>query len=144
MRTGERLQLRRHNPQGINPAILLLELIVQRSPFPDGPATHEERVIDVEPDAGYTSVTILPDGPTVPVELRPKRHKRSGSRLQCLRSRGGEHECQRLGVGAGAQRDARADRLTECERRHVTGDRAAKHAQRGRRRDAADVGRRLQ
>src|SRR4051794_9024256 len=67
VRIGERLQLRRHNPQGINPAILLLELVVQRSPFPDGPATHEERIIDVEPDAGYTSVTILPDGPSVPV-----------------------------------------------------------------------------
>jgi hypothetical protein len=65
---GERLQLRRHNPQGINPAILLLELVVQRSPYPDGPATHEERIIDVEPDAGYTTVTILPDGPSLPVD----------------------------------------------------------------------------
>jgi hypothetical protein len=68
VRPGERLQLRRHNPQGINPAILLLELVVQRSPFPDGPATREERIIDVEPDAGYTTVTILPDGPSLPVD----------------------------------------------------------------------------
>jgi hypothetical protein len=68
VRTGERLQLRRHNPQGINPAILVLELVVQRGPFPDGPATREERILDVEPDAGYTTVTILPDGPSVPVD----------------------------------------------------------------------------
>jgi hypothetical protein len=66
-RGGERLQLRRHDPQGINPANLLLELVVYRSPFPDGPASREERIIDVEPDAGYTSVTILPDGPTLPI-----------------------------------------------------------------------------
>jgi hypothetical protein len=60
--------LRRHNPQGINPADLLLELVVYRSPFPPGPATYEERIIDVEPDAGYTSVTILPDGPSLRVD----------------------------------------------------------------------------
>ncbi len=67
IRGGERLQLRRHDPQGINPAELLLELVVHRSPFPDGPASREERIIDVEPDAGYARVTILPDGPTLPV-----------------------------------------------------------------------------
>lgn len=72
VRGGERLQLRRHNPQGINPADLLLELVVDRSPFPDGPPSHEERIIDVEPDAGYASVTILPDGPTlVTVQVLP-------------------------------------------------------------------------
>jgi hypothetical protein len=65
VRGGERLQLRRHAPQGINPADLLLELVVQRSPFPPGPASHEERIVDIEPDAGYTTVTILPDGPTL-------------------------------------------------------------------------------
>ena len=68
IRRGERLQLRRHDPQGINPANLLLELVVHRSPFPPGPASHEERIIDVEPDTGYTSVTILPDGPTLAIE----------------------------------------------------------------------------
>jgi hypothetical protein len=39
VRGGERLELRRHDPQGFNPADLLLELVVQRSPFPDGPAS---------------------------------------------------------------------------------------------------------
>ena len=68
VRGGERVQLRRHNPQGFNPTDLLLELVVARSPFPPGPATHEERIIDVEPDAGYTSVTILPDGPSLRVD----------------------------------------------------------------------------
>ena len=68
VRGGERVQLRRHNPQGFNPTDLLLELVVARSPFPPGPATHEERIINVEPDAGYTSVTILPDGPSLRVD----------------------------------------------------------------------------
>ena len=67
VRGGERLELRRHDPQGFNPADLLLELVVQRSPFPDGPASNEVRVSHVEPDAGYKTVTILPDGPTLPV-----------------------------------------------------------------------------
>ena len=56
------------DPQGINPADLLLELVVQRSPFPDGPASSQVRVSHVEPDAGYKTVTILPDGPTLPVD----------------------------------------------------------------------------
>jgi hypothetical protein len=68
VRGGERLELRRLDPQGINPADLLLELVLQRSPFPDGPASSEVRIIDVEPDAGYKTVTILPDGPTLPVD----------------------------------------------------------------------------
>src|SRR3954447_259364 len=68
VRGGERLHLRRHTPRAITPADMLLELVVYRSPFPPGPATHEERIIDVEPDAGYTSVTILPDGPSLPVD----------------------------------------------------------------------------
>src|SRR5262245_19965736 len=34
VRGNERLQIRRHNPQGINPANLLLELVVQSGPFP--------------------------------------------------------------------------------------------------------------
>jgi hypothetical protein len=67
VRGGERLELRRHDPQGINPADLLLELVVHRSPFPDGPASSQVRVTHVEPDAGYKTVTILPDGPTLPV-----------------------------------------------------------------------------
>jgi hypothetical protein len=68
VRGGERLELRRLDPQGINPADLLLELVVQRSPFPDGPPSTEVRISHVEPDAGYKTVTILPDGPTLPVD----------------------------------------------------------------------------
>ena len=67
VRGGERLELRRHEPQGINPADLLLELVVYRNPFPPGPASSEVRITHVEPDAGYKTVTILPDGPTLPV-----------------------------------------------------------------------------
>jgi hypothetical protein len=70
VRGGERLELRRLDPQGINPADLLLELVVQRSPFPDGPPSTEVRISHVEPDAGYKTVTILPDGPTLPVDKR--------------------------------------------------------------------------
>src|SRR5262245_18884540 len=68
VRGGERLELRRHDPQGINPADLLLELVVRRSPFPPGPASSQVRVTHIEPDAGYKTVTILPDGPTLPVD----------------------------------------------------------------------------
>jgi len=68
VRGGERLELRRVEPQGINPANLLLELVVSRSPFPPGPATQEVRVYHSEVNTGYKSVTILPDGPTLPVE----------------------------------------------------------------------------
>jgi hypothetical protein len=68
VRGGERLELRRVEPQGINPANLLLELIVFRSPFPSGPPTREVRVTHIEVDFGYKSVTILPDGPTLPIE----------------------------------------------------------------------------
>jgi hypothetical protein len=67
LRGGERLQLRRVEPQGINPANLLLELVLFRSPFPPGPATQQVRIVHSEPNAGYTSVTILPDGPTLAV-----------------------------------------------------------------------------
>ena len=78
IRGGERLQLRRHDPQGINPADLLLELVVYRTPFPDGPASREERIIDVEPDAGYANVTILPDGPTLRAEDSASRRPTFG------------------------------------------------------------------
>ncbi len=69
VRGGERLELRRVEPQGINPTNLLLELVVFRSPFPPGPATQEVRIFHSEVNAGYKSVTILPDGPTLPVEV---------------------------------------------------------------------------
>jgi hypothetical protein len=68
VRGQERLELRRLEPQGINPADLLLELVLHRAPFPDRPVAREVRVFHVEPDAGYRTVTILPDGPTLPVD----------------------------------------------------------------------------
>jgi hypothetical protein len=68
VRGGERLELRRDEPQGINPADLLLELVVYRGPFPEGPASRDVRISHVEFDAGYKTVTVLPDGPTLPVE----------------------------------------------------------------------------
>ena len=52
-RGGERLELRRVEPQGINPANLLLELVVYRSPFPESPASREVRVAHFERYAGY-------------------------------------------------------------------------------------------
>jgi hypothetical protein len=67
-RGGERLQLRRVEPQGINPADLLLELVVYRSPFPQDAASREVRVRHIDRNTGYKTVTILPDGPTLPVE----------------------------------------------------------------------------
>jgi hypothetical protein len=66
---GEHVQLRRHNPQGINPRDLLLELVVSRSPFPDGPASRDEPIVALERDLGFATVTILPDGPTLHVGL---------------------------------------------------------------------------
>ena len=65
---GERVALRRHEPQGINPRDLLLELVVYVGPFPDIPAARPARVVHVELDAGFRTVTVLPDGPTLPVE----------------------------------------------------------------------------
>jgi hypothetical protein len=67
IRAGERIELRRHEPQGINPADLLLDLVVQRVPVLHSPVAGQVRVVHIEPDAGYKSVTVLPDGPTLPL-----------------------------------------------------------------------------
>jgi Domain of unknown function (DUF6438) len=66
---GYSVELRRHEPQGINPADLLLDRVVQS---PAGPAA--EVITDVEVSYAeetaldYQSVTILPGGPSIKVE----------------------------------------------------------------------------
>ena len=68
--TGYTVELVRHDPQGINPQDLLLDLVVTP---PDGivapvltryPVRYEE-----ETRVYFQTVTILPDGPWVPVEI---------------------------------------------------------------------------
>ena len=65
---GYSVGLRRTEPQGINPKDLLLDLIVRE---PTGPAaeviTPLEARYSEETDVEYETVTILPDGGTVPV-----------------------------------------------------------------------------
>ena len=66
---GFSAKLRRREPQGFGPRNLLLEKIVQG---PDGPAATVITTIDLryeeEANAGdFDTVTILPDGPTIPV-----------------------------------------------------------------------------
>ena len=66
--SGHTVELHRHEPQGINPADLLLDLVVNE---PSGPATDVLTDVPVrydEPtDTGFGTVTILPDGPNIPV-----------------------------------------------------------------------------
>jgi hypothetical protein len=66
---GYSVELRRHEPQGINPRDLLLDLVVHE---PTGPVaqviTTVEARYEEETDFEYESVTILPDGPSIPVE----------------------------------------------------------------------------
>jgi hypothetical protein len=66
--SGHKVELRRHEPQGINPADLLLDLVITE---PSGPAADVLTDVPVryeEPtEAGFATVTILPDGPSIPV-----------------------------------------------------------------------------
>lgn len=66
---GYTVTLRPHTPQGINPRDLLLDKIVEP---PSGPAaqviTEAEVRYDERTETGYDTVTILPDGITIPVE----------------------------------------------------------------------------
>jgi hypothetical protein len=69
MRTpGYKVELSRHEPQGVNPADLLLDLEVTEPSgavpdvLTDVPVRYEEPT-----DIGFGTVTILPDGPTIPV-----------------------------------------------------------------------------
>ena len=58
----------RHEPQGINPEYLLLDLVVHE---PTGPVaqviTTVEARYEEEMDFEYETATILPDGPSIPV-----------------------------------------------------------------------------
>ncbi len=66
---GFSVELRRHEPQGINPRDLLLERIVHA---PSGPSAQVLTEVEVsyseETEFEYETVTILPDGATIPVE----------------------------------------------------------------------------
>jgi hypothetical protein len=65
---GYSVDLTRHEPQGINPEYLLLDLVVHE---PIGPVaqviTTVEARYEEETDFEYETVTILPDGPSMPV-----------------------------------------------------------------------------
>jgi hypothetical protein len=66
---GRALELRKKEPQGINPRDLLLDRIVTP---PDGPVAQVVTEVDVryseETEFDYQTVTILPDGPSIQVE----------------------------------------------------------------------------
>ena len=66
---GYSVELRRHEPQGINHRDLLLDKVVTEptGPVPDVITDVEVRYEEVT-DVDYDTVTILPDGPTIPVE----------------------------------------------------------------------------
>ena len=66
---GHRVELRRKEPQGINPADLLLERVVHQ---PTTPAAQVLTEVEVEygeqTEAQIDTVTILPDGVSIPVQ----------------------------------------------------------------------------
>lgn len=66
---GYSVALKRAEPQGFNPEVLLLERVVQA---PTGPVTQVETTEEVhyseETEQRFTDVTILPDGGTIPVK----------------------------------------------------------------------------
>lgn len=66
---GYAVELRRREPQGINPKALLLDRIVHE---PSGPVSQVVTVVEArykeETDFEYDTVTILPDGMSVPVQ----------------------------------------------------------------------------
>ena len=67
--SGYTVELKRKEPQGINPTNLLLERTVRK---PTGPVSEVITEVEVhyqeETEAFYADVTILPDGVTVPVK----------------------------------------------------------------------------
>lgn len=66
---GYSVTLKRKEPPGINPAILLLERTVQAPAGPEPDVVTEVEVhYEEETSALYTDVTILPDNVTVPVK----------------------------------------------------------------------------
>ena len=65
---AHRVGLRPSNPQGINPRILLLDLVVQAPKFPAPQVVTPFLLRYEQPaDTHYDSVTIMPDGPTIKV-----------------------------------------------------------------------------
>ncbi len=70
--SGFRVELKRREPQGINPRDLLLDRIghpPQGLPPPNSPPEVVEVEYREETNAEFDTVTILPDGVTVPVEV---------------------------------------------------------------------------
>lgn len=67
---GYKVTLKMAVPQGINPAILLLDKIVKP---PTGPVIQIPEVVQVvytkKTKTKYQRVTILPGGPTIPVQI---------------------------------------------------------------------------
>ena len=61
------MELRRHEPQGFNPKDLLLDRVVHSSD------SYDTTTVSVRYEEGtdfeYDTVTILPDGPSIPVEV---------------------------------------------------------------------------
>ncbi len=67
--TGYGVELRRHEPQGINPKDLLLDRIVTPPTGIIGPGSNDVEVrYEEQTDFEYDSVTILPGGPTIRVQ----------------------------------------------------------------------------
>jgi hypothetical protein len=66
---GYKVKLRHHAPQGINPKDLLLDKIVRA---PSGPVAQVITDVDVRyeqvTDIEYDTVTILPSGPSIPIQ----------------------------------------------------------------------------
>lgn len=65
---GHRVELRPHNPQGINPRILLLDLVMHAPKGPAPDVLTPFRLRYEQPAGRYDSVTILPDGVTIDVQ----------------------------------------------------------------------------
>jgi hypothetical protein len=66
---GFSVELKRREPQGINPRDLLLDRIVYE---PSGPVAQVVTIVEAryreQTDFEYDTVTILPDGPSIPVQ----------------------------------------------------------------------------
>lgn len=67
--TGFTVELRRHEPQGINPRDLLLDRIVYEPDIGGDAITDVEVRYDEETTLEYDTVTILADGPSIPVQV---------------------------------------------------------------------------
>jgi hypothetical protein len=67
--TGYTVELRRHEPQGINPKDLLLDKVVQPPSGVIGPGSSDVEVrYEEQTDFEYDTVTILPSGPSIAVQ----------------------------------------------------------------------------